>query len=93
MSPEKDDVEGLGGYYRGPLRNAIVGRVSNNEKKTSSLQDLKNEMTIPVAEATGYTIYPFQGLGASDLNIFRAPLALVSGFGVPGDDLFEINRV
>ncbi len=42
-------------------RSAIVGGVSNHEKRTSSLQDLKNEMTIPVAEATGYTIYPLQG--------------------------------
>ncbi len=30
----------------------------------SSLQDLENEVSIPVAEATGYTIDPLQGLGA-----------------------------
>ncbi len=44
-------------------RCVIVCRVSSHEKITSSLQDLKNEMTIPVAEAAGCTIVPLQGMG------------------------------
>ncbi len=63
----------LQGVLRYPL--AIVVRVSNRDGRTSSLQDLENGMTIPVAEATGYTIIPLQGLGAWRARriFFRAP--------------------
>ncbi len=33
-----------------------------DKEQTSSLQDLKNEVTIPAAEAAGYTMDPLRGL-------------------------------
>ncbi len=44
---------------------AIIGRrAAMRNRRTSSLQDLESWVTIPVAEATGYTITPLRGLGA-----------------------------